>query len=86
MLPCCRLLRNNVQQAQAVLGGALPPVNYFAEDVSSEQRDAVFAEFNSLAVLYGAPAATFVERQAYHQLAAGQTGGVNYFRFVVMRC
>ena len=48
-------------EAERVLGAPLPAIAHFAEEQSAELRDRIFDEFNSLAVLLRAPAATFVQ-------------------------
>jgi hypothetical protein len=50
-----------VAEAERVLGAPLPAIPHFAEEQSAELRDRIFDEFNSLAVLLRAPAATFVQ-------------------------
>ena len=57
----CRLLRASVAEAERVIGAPLPAISHFAEEQSAELRDRIFDEFNSLAVLLRAPAATFVQ-------------------------
>jgi hypothetical protein len=44
-------------------------VHSFAESLTGEARDAVFSQFNTLAVLFQAPAETFLDSGvAYHQV------------------
>ena len=54
-----RLLQVDTGEAERVVGGALPPLASFAEEASPEVRDRIFDEFNSLAVIFRAPAASF---------------------------
>ena len=55
-----RLLRANVREAAAVIGGDRPPVADFAVEVSPEVRDKIFGEFNSLSVVYAKPSEEFI--------------------------
>ena len=50
-----RLLRTDVKQAAAVIGGEAPPVETFTEDLRTPADEAVWREFNSLSVVYGKP-------------------------------
>lgn len=56
-----RLLRASVGEAERVLGAPAPPIAHFAEEQSAELRDRIFDEFNSLAIVLRAPAASFVQ-------------------------
>ena len=42
-------------------GTPLPPISHFSEEQSSELRDRIFDEFNTLAVILRAPSATFIK-------------------------
>lgn len=61
-----RLLRYDVQSAAGIINCPLPVAHFFADEMSSDQREKVFAQFNSLSVIYSAPEATFVEQVNYH--------------------
>ncbi|GLC44199.1 hypothetical protein PLESTB_000752500 [Pleodorina starrii] len=65
-----RLLRTDVAAAERVVAPPLVVVPWFSEALSPEAKDAIFAEFNSLSVVFQQPAAAFIERQAYHSLEA----------------
>ncbi len=56
-----RLLRANVREAALVVGsGDRPPLGGFYDEASSEERDKIWGEFNTLAVLYGKPSSSFI--------------------------
>ena len=42
-------------------GSPLPAISHFSEEQSSEVRDRIFDEFNTLAVVLRAPSATFIK-------------------------
>ena len=42
-------------------GAPLPAISHFSEEQSSELRDRIFDEFNTLAVILRAPSATFIK-------------------------
>lgn len=73
-----RLLRSNVREAAAVIGGEHPPVLEFHDEQGTEVKDKIFREFNSLSVLYGKPSDSFIS--ADHLItpldAPGGKGGV----------
>lgn len=56
-----RLLRRSVTEAQAVIVGSSDLISTFLEDGSSELKDKVFAEFNTLAVLYEMPSEKYID-------------------------
>lgn len=58
-----RLLRTDVAQAAAVIGGdgSAPPVESFTEDKRTPADEAVWAEFNTLSVVYGKPSEMFIQ-------------------------
>jgi vesicle coat complex subunit/outer membrane biosynthesis protein TonB len=47
----------------AIVAPQRPPLSHFEEEAAAEARDRVFAEFNTLAVLYGKPSAAFVDER-----------------------
>jgi vesicle coat complex subunit len=47
----------------AIVAPQRPPLSHFEEEAASEARDRVFSEFNTLAVLYGKPSASFVDER-----------------------
>ncbi|KAG2423691.1 hypothetical protein HXX76_015081 [Chlamydomonas incerta] len=65
-----RLLRADPAAAERVIAPPLMTVPWFSETLSGEAKDAIFADFNSLSVVFNKPAASFIERQAYHSLEA----------------
>eukprot|EP00198_Chlamydomonas_reinhardtii_P011332 XP_001700669.1 beta-4-adaptin [Chlamydomonas reinhardtii] len=65
-----RLLRADAAAAERVIAPPLMTVPWFSETLSGEAKDAIFADFNSLSVVFQKPAAAFIERQAYHSLEA----------------
>ncbi len=64
-----RLLQAGVAAAEAVIAAPAPALAAFAEEQSAELRDRVFDEFNSLAVIFRAPSATFVPPAPHAPLA-----------------
>ena len=56
-----RLLRHGADAAAKVAGTELPSISAFSEEQSPEVRDRVFEDFNSLAVVYRMPAASFIK-------------------------
>jgi hypothetical protein len=63
-----RLLRANVREAALIIGGDRAAVVDFAEEVAPEVRDKIFAEFNTLSVVYGKPSEDFISQD--HLIAA----------------
>ena len=63
-----RLLRANVREAALVIGGERSAINEYAEEVAPEIRDKIFAEFNTLSVVYGKPSEEFISKD--HLIAA----------------
>jgi hypothetical protein len=57
----CRLLRGNVAEAERIINPPLAAVSAFSEALTSDMRDALFAEFNTLSVVYQLPAAHFLQ-------------------------
>jgi len=55
-----RLLRRDVSEAQAVISGDRAPITTFYEDRDDPSKAKVFAEFNSLSVVYGKPSEQFI--------------------------
>ena len=55
----CRLLHYNVQEAKRVVASPAPAITRFAEEQSPEQRDRIFDELNTLAVVYRQPSSSF---------------------------
>ena len=64
-----RLLQAGVAAAAAVIAAPAQALAAFAEEQSAELRDRVFDEFNSLAVIFRAPSATFVPPMPHAPLA-----------------
>eukprot|EP00884_Botryococcus_braunii_P006125 jgi/Botrbrau1/15513/Bobra.0225s0004.1 len=56
-----RLLQHSVEAAQRIISPPLPAIISFSEEQSPEMRDRIFAEFNTLSVIYRAPASSFVQ-------------------------
>ena len=69
------LLRHDVGAAERVICCPLEPLAQFAEDDDGAAGDQVFREFNTLSVVYGRPAASFVEASRYHSLHTGAGAG-----------
>ncbi|EFJ51657.1 hypothetical protein VOLCADRAFT_56821 [Volvox carteri f. nagariensis] len=65
-----RLLRTDAAAAERVVAPPLLVVPWFSEALSPEAKEAIFAEFNTLSVVFQQPAAAFIERQPYHSLEA----------------
>lgn len=62
-----RLLHYNFEQAKTVLGAPLPSIARFAEEQSPEQRDRIFDELNTLAVVYRQPSSAFATTAPAHE-------------------
>lgn len=58
-----RLLKHSLDTAKVVVAQQLPQTAAFAEEQSPEISDRVFDEFNSLSVVYNAPASQFLDQQ-----------------------
>lgn len=56
-----RLLRLGAEEAACVVSPPLPHISTFSEEQSPEVRDRIFEDFNSLAVVYRLPAASFAK-------------------------
>ena len=56
-----RLLKGGMEGARAVVCGDRAPLGYFEEGQLSELRDRLFAEFNTTSVVYGQPAAAWLD-------------------------
>lgn len=63
----CRLLHHNVQEARRVVAAPVPPIARFAEEQSPEQRDRIFDELNTLAVVYRQPSSAFTTAAPSHK-------------------
>lgn len=63
----CRLLHYNVQEARRVVAAPVPPIARFAEEQSPEQRDRIFDELNTLAVVYRQPSSAFTNAAPPHK-------------------
>ncbi|KAI3506515.1 hypothetical protein L1887_28876 [Cichorium endivia] len=61
-----RLLQHNVSVANSVVNPVKQAVSVFADTQSSEIKDRIFDEFNSLSVLYQKPSYMFTDKE--HQL------------------
>lgn len=66
-----RLLEESVEKAQAVVCPRRLRVEVFAEHADSELRAALLREFNTLSVVYGAPADTFTVPRAPYTRGKG---------------
>ncbi|KAL3162975.1 hypothetical protein ABBQ32_009407 [Trebouxia sp. C0010 RCD-2024] len=62
-----RLLHYNVQEARRVVAAPVPPIARFAEEQSPEQRDRIFDELNTLAVVYRQPSSAFTNAAPPHK-------------------
>eukprot|EP00252_Welwitschia_mirabilis_P020113 TRINITY_DN4851_c0_g1_i1.p1 TRINITY_DN4851_c0_g1~~TRINITY_DN4851_c0_g1_i1.p1 ORF type:complete len:844 (-),score=200.12 TRINITY_DN4851_c0_g1_i1:295-2826(-) len=58
-----RLLQHGVSIAERVINPPKQAVSVFAETQSSEARDRIFDEFNSLSVLYRQPSYMFIDKE-----------------------
>ena len=63
----CRLLHHSLEQAKAVIAAPLPSITRFAEEQSPEQRDRIFDELNTLAVVYRQPSSAFITTASLHE-------------------
>ena len=69
-----RLLLGPTQRAEQILTKSAVVVGAFVEEVESELQDKIFSEFNTLAVIYGAPSDRFIKGSRTASLAtAGGT-------------
>ncbi|MEW5316344.1 MAG: hypothetical protein WDW38_007723 [Sanguina aurantia] len=64
-----RLLRADPGEAANVIAPPLMAVSFFSDKMTQEARDRIFEEFNSLSVVYAAPASSFEDQRAYHSMA-----------------
>jgi vesicle coat complex subunit len=55
-----RLLEHDVKIAEQILTSKVDKVGAFAEEVETELQEKLFAEFNTLAVVYGKPSEQFI--------------------------
>lgn len=72
-----RLLRQSVTDAERVISPPMVAVQWFSETMTSEVKDKIFSEFNSLSVIFMMPSSSFVEPKAYHseeEVEANHTG------------
>ncbi len=63
----CRLLHHNLQEAKRVVASPAPAITRFAEEQSPEQRDHIFDELNTLAVIYRKPSSSFTNAVPAHK-------------------
>ena len=63
----CRLLHYNVEEARRIVGAPAPAITRFAEEQSPEQRDRIFDELNTLAVVYRQPSSAFTNAAPVHK-------------------
>jgi len=59
-----RLLRTDVKEAAKIVQTPIFPITSFAEDESFQIMERVFQEFNTLSVVYGKPAETFIKEKS----------------------
>ena len=67
MWSACRLLHHNLQEAKRVVASPAPAITRFAEEQSPEQRDHIFDELNTLAVIYRKPSSSFTNAVPAHK-------------------
>lgn len=63
----CRLLHHNLQEAKRIVASPAPAITRFAEEQSPEQRDHIFDELNTLAVIYRKPSSSFTNAVPAHK-------------------
>ena len=63
----CRLLHFNVQEAKRIVAAPAGAIARFAEEQSPEQRDRIFDELNTLAVVYRQPSSSFTTTVPAHK-------------------
>ena len=63
----CRLLHYNLQEAKRIVASPAPAITRFAEEQSPEQRDHIFDELNTLAVIYRKPSSSFTNAVPAHK-------------------
>lgn len=79
-----RLLHYNVQEAKRIVAAPAGAIARFAEEQSPEQRDRIFDELNTLAVVYRQPSSSFTTTVPAHKeddeglisIGAGSGGAV----------
>ena len=62
-----RLLHYNLQEAKRIVASPAPAIARFAEEQSPEQRDHIFDELNTLAVIYRKPSSSFINAVPAHK-------------------
>ena len=62
-----RLLHYNVEEARRIVAAPAPAITRFAEEQSPEQRDRIFDELNTLAVVYRQPSSAFTNAAPAHK-------------------
>ncbi|DBA85225.1 TPA: hypothetical protein ACH3X2_005929 [Trebouxia sp. C0005] len=62
-----RLLHHNLQEAKRIVASPAPAITRFAEEQSPEQRDHIFDELNTLAVIYRKPSSSFTNAVPAHK-------------------
>lgn len=60
-----RLFRTDVSKAEQIINCAISEVSWFADELSEEDQDRIFRQFNSLAILYQQHSSMFVEDQEH---------------------
>ena len=63
----CRLLHHNMLEAKRIVASPAPAITRFAEEQSPEQRDHIFDELNTLAVIYRKPSSSFTNAVPAHK-------------------
>jgi hypothetical protein len=61
------MLHHNLQEAKRIVASPAPAITRFAEEQSPEQRDHIFDELNTLAVIYRKPSSSFTNAVPAHK-------------------
>ena len=56
-----------MEEARRIVGAPAPAITRFAEEQSPEQRDRIFDELNTLAVVYRQPSSAFTNAAPVHK-------------------
>jgi hypothetical protein len=71
-----RLLQQGVEVAERVVNPAKQAVSVFADTQSSEIKDRIFDEFNSLSVLYQQPSYMFLDKEVLGPIELADDSGI----------
>lgn len=78
-----------MEEARRIVAAPAPAITHFAEEQSPEQRDRIFDELNSLAVVYRQPSSAFTTAAPAHKevsLLAPHTAHAASFLCLIWSC